>query len=209
MTHTLHREGNQAELARDFVLNIVPATGLNEEGAGDKIRQFFRLLMNHHPVNFGIKRVGQMYQAATDELIEKIPGRTHSHNCVLVKKEDLVEFLKELKEADFGLSVVVTGIYDAIKEHCKEAGLKPHTVNFSLGVWGKTDKLPPPKVRKITTMCGHGMISSNLVIHMANEVKKGSRTAKEAAIEIARPCYCGIVNVTRVASILEELAQEE
>ena len=208
MTHTLHREGSNEDLSNDFVLNIVASTGLNVEGAGEKIRHFYRLLLKHNPVNFGIKRVGQMYQAPSEEIIENIPGRTHSHNCVLVNEDDLVQFLKEVKEADFGLSVIVTGLYDDIKVYCREAGVKPHTVNLSLGVWGKTEKLPQPKERQITTMCGHGMLSVNLVRNMVDKVKYGSVTPWEAAIEVARPCYCGIVNVPKVATLLEEMAQE-
>lgn len=209
MTHTLHREGSKEHLSNDFVLNIVASTGLNVEGAGEKIRQFYRMLLSHNPVNFGVKRVGQMYQDLPEKIINNIQGRTHSHNCVLVNKDDLIQFLIEIKEADFGLSIVVTGLYDEIKEYCEQAGVKPHTVNFSLGVWGKTEKLPIPKIREITTMCGHGMVSANLIKIMVDKVKSGSINAREAAIEIARPCYCGIVNVPRVASLLEEMIQED
>jgi hypothetical protein len=208
MTHTLHREGSREELSKDFVLNIVASTGLNEEGAGEKIQTFYRLLLKHKPVNFGIKRVGQMYQAPPEQLIQGIVGRTHSHNCVLADKDELVGFLKEVKEADLGLSVVVTGLYDQVKEYCEEAGVKPHTVNLSLGVWGKTEKLPSPKVRQITTMCGHVLLSASLVRNMVQKVKNGSITAHKAAIEISRPCHCGIVNIPLVEKLLTEMAQE-
>lgn len=208
MTHTLHREGSREDFAQDYVLNIVASTGLNEQGAGEKIQKFYRLLLKHHPVNFGIKRVGQMYQAPAEKLIAGIVGRTHSHNCILADKNELVSFLKEVKEADLGLSVVVTGLYHEIKEYCAEAGVKPHTVNLSLGVWGKTDRLPSPKVRQITTMCGHGLLSAVLVQKMVQEVKSGIKTARQAAIEISRPCHCGIVNVPIVERLLVEMAEE-
>lgn len=208
MTHTLHREGSIEELSKDLVLNILASTGLNEEGAGEKIQKFYRLLLKHNPVNFGIKRVGQMYQAPAEQLIEGIVGRTHSHNCVLADKDEFIEFLKEVKAANLGLSVVVTGLYDQIKEYCEKAEVKPHTVNFSLGVWGRTDKLPPDKVRQITTMCGHGLLSAFLVQRMVEKVKNGSMTVHKAAVEISRPCHCGIVNVPLVEKLLIEMAQE-
>jgi hypothetical protein len=206
MTHSLHREGPLEHIKQDFVVSIVPSTGRNEIGAGEKIKIFYRLMLKHNPTNFGIKRVGQMYQAPSEEIIEKIPGRTHSHTCVLINEDDLVEFIKELKEADLGISVVATGYYPLIKECCNRAGIKPHTVNFSLGIWGKTQKLPSPEIREITTMCGHGMVSPKLIESMARKVRAGAITPCDAAIEIARPCYCGIVNVHTLTERIQEIA---
>jgi hypothetical protein len=206
MTHSLHREGPPQHFQEDFVVSIVPSTGRNVIGAGEKIKQFYRMMLKHNPTNFGIKRVGQMYQAPSEEIIEKIPGRTHSHTCVLINQDDLVEFMKDIKQADLGISVVATGLYPIIKECCDRADIKPHTVNLSLGIWGKTEKLPPPEIREITTMCGHGMVSPHLIESMARRVKDGTLTPRDAAIEIARPCYCGIVNVHTLTSQIQEIA---
>lgn len=207
MTHSLHREGTPKFLESDFVVSIVPSTGKNVIGAAEKIKTFYRLMLKHNPTNFGVKRVGQMYQMPNEEIIEAIPGRTHSHSCVLIDREELIAFLKEIKEADLGISIVVAGNYRLVSNCLKEAGVKPHTVNFSLGVWGNLDKLPPKEVREITTGCGHGMVSPNLIMTYARRVKAGRVTAREAAIEIARPCYCGIINVHNVEKQIVQIAE--
>jgi hypothetical protein len=206
MTHSLHREGSPEHFEEDFVVSIVPSTGRNEIGAGEKIKAFYRLMLKHNPTNFGIKRVGQMYQAPSEEIIEKIPGRTHSHTCVLISRNDLISFIKEVRDADFGISIVVTGYYPLIKECCRSVNVKPHTVNFSLGIWGNTKKLPQSDIREITTMCGHGMISPKLIESIAHQVKAGTITPRDAAIKIARPCYCGIVNVHTLTKQIQEIA---
>lgn len=207
MTHTLHREGTPAFLGADFVVSIVPSTGRNVIGAAEKIKTFYRLMLKHNPTNFGVKRVGQMYQMPNEEIIEAIPGRTHSHSCVLIDRDELIAFLKEIKEADLGISIVVSGNYRLVMRCCEEAGVKPHTINFSMGVWGNTAKLPSKEVREITTGCGHGMVSPNLVLSYAKRVKAGSITPKDAAIAIARPCYCGIINVHNVEQEIKAIAE--
>lgn len=206
MTHSLHREGVPETIGADFVVSIVPSTGKNVIGAAEKIKTFYRLMLKHNPTNFGVKRVGQMYQMPNEEIIEGIVGRTHSYSCVLIDRDELVAFLKELKEADLGISIVVSGNYELVKECCKRAGVMPHTVNFSIGIWGNFSKLPPKEIRDITTGCGHAMVSPNLVLSYAKRVKNGSISAKQAAIDIARPCYCGIINVHNVEKQLEKIA---
>ncbi|NIO07214.1 MAG: hypothetical protein GTO40_04150, partial [Deltaproteobacteria bacterium] len=72
-------------------------------------------------------------------------------------REKLKEALIRLKEADEGISIVVSGLIDRVREIVSEIGLNPHTINLSLGIHGRTDRLPPPDIRQFTTMCGHGM----------------------------------------------------
>jgi len=43
---------------------------------------------------------------------------------------------------------------------------------------------------------------------MVREVRNGTKTARQAAIEISRPCHCGIVNVPIVERLLTEMAEE-
>jgi hypothetical protein len=38
---------------------------------------------------------------------------------------------------NLGLSVTVSGLIEEIFDICKELGIKPHSINLSLGVWGK------------------------------------------------------------------------
>lgn len=60
---------------------------------------------------------------------------------------------------DEGISIIVSGLIDRVGEITREMGLDPHNINVSLGIIGKTDRLPPADIRQYTTMCGHGMVA--------------------------------------------------
>jgi len=121
----------------------------------------------------------------------------------------VTEVLKELREADLGQSVVVSGIFEYVDECLEKVGLKHHTANFSLGIWGKTEKLPSEDILEVTTMCGHGLISANLVKSMVEEIKAGTKTPEAAAKVLAPPCACGIFNPARAAKLLAVMAKNE
>jgi hypothetical protein len=92
---------------------------------------------------------------------------------------------------------------------CQEAGVTPHTINYSLGVWGKKDLLPSEDVLAVTTMCGHHQISPELVKKKVQEVRNGRKTPEKAAKELALYCPCGIFNQVRCASLLEDQAKSQ
>ncbi len=79
-----------------------------------------------------------------------------------------------------------------------------HTVEFSGGVHGKLGLLPKKPVLEITTMCGHGMVASNLVREMVRQIKKGKKSLEEAGVELAKPCQCGVFNPKRAEALLEK-----
>ena len=54
------------------------------------------------------------------------------------------------------------------------------------------------------TMCGHGMISKNLVIDNIEAVRAGRKKIHDAAVAIAQPCVCGIFNVDRAEKLLKK-----
>ncbi|HWT81320.1 MAG TPA: hypothetical protein VN648_21210 [Candidatus Methylomirabilis sp.] len=54
----------------------------------------------------------------------------------------------------------------------------------------------------MTTMCGHGMVPANLVEKLIREIKRGKKTVREAALELTRPCHCGIYNPARAERLL-------
>jgi len=80
-------------------------------------------------------------------------------------------------------------------------------INYSLGFWGNKGRLPPKRILELTTMCGHGLISPNLVWHLGQKVSEGLPVA-DAAREIAKCCVCDIVNCRRCELLLEEMAQD-
>ena len=118
--------------------------------------------------------------------------------------------LRALKEAELGLSLVVSGLFEQTRQCCKEAGLRMHTVNQSLGRWGRTDKLPKGgAVLELNTMCGHGMVAVSLIEQAIEKVKKGRWTPEKAAENLFKCCVCGVVNITRAAEILRALSNED
>ena len=76
-------------------------------------------------------------------------------------------------------------------------------MGYSLGFQGKTERLPNSQVLMLTTMCGHGMISTSLAKKMIDWVKEGRRTPKQASAVLARFCSCGVFNPSRSTRILE------
>jgi len=96
---------------------------------------------------------------------------------------------------------------DEVFRAAKNVGLTPHTVNLSLGIWGRTEKLPKEEILWITSMCGHCMISPSLVLKMINDIRKGKTTPTNAARELARCCICGVFNVKRAEKLLRQLSK--
>jgi len=183
----------------------LPAIGFNDENHEPKLAEFLRICLRHDPVNIGAISLGNMYSHPKEEVVEKAHGIVHA---VFIKQDQVIDTLKELEEAGLGMSVVVSGIFDKVDECLEKAGLKHHTANFSLGIWGKTEKLPPDDILEVTTMCGHAMISANLVRSMVDEIRTGRKAPEEAAKILAPQCACGIFNPDRAAKLLEAMAKK-
>jgi len=58
-------------------------------------------------------------------------------------------------------------------------------------------------------MCGHGLVSGRLVKKMVENVKKDKIAVEKAAIELAKPCLCGIFNPDRAAKPLKKMVAEK
>lgn len=205
MTHTLHRQGSKESLDKDYIFLCMAAKGFNEDGADEKMREFLRIMMRHNPVNAGDMQSGNMFNSNMDDILSKVTSTSIVHG-VFIDSDTATKVLQELKDADLGMSVVVSGPFDSVDCICEAAGLKPHSVDFSGGIWGKTEKLPSNDLLEVTTMCGHAMIAANLVKSMADEVKAGRKTADEAAKVLAPQCACGIFNPDRAAKLLTAMA---
>ncbi|MBU2535793.1 MAG: hypothetical protein ABIK32_01800 [Chloroflexota bacterium] len=205
MTHTLHRRGTAESLSKDFVVMTLRAMGFNNEGYLPKCQEFLRIALRHNPVNMASEMKGNRFEFPADDIIAEANGDSFA---VFDNPADLTEFLKEVKEADLGLSVIVSGIFEKVDECFEKAGLKHHTANFSLGIWGKQDLLPDNDILEVTTMCGHGMIPANLVKVLVNEIREGRRTPEAAAKVLAPNCSCGVFNPVRAAELLEAVASK-
>jgi hypothetical protein len=128
-------------------------------------------------------------------------------HAVFSNEEDAFQMLKDVKEADLGLSLVISGVFDKVKELCLKAGIHRHAVTYSLGIWGRTEKLPQEEVLDVITMCGHGMISANRVYSAAEDVSAGRKSAEDAAQDLCRQCDCGVFNPVRAARLLKEMVK--
>ena len=208
MTHTLHRQGSKESLDKDYIFLCMAAKGFNEDGADEKMREFLRIMLRHNPVNAGDMRSGNMFNSNMDDIVSKVSSTSIVHG-VFIDSDTATTVLQELKDADLGMSVVVSGPFDSVDCICKAAGLSPHSLDFSGGIWGNTKKLPAKDVQEVTTMCGHGMVASNLVKSLVDDIKAGQITADEAGKELAKQCACGIFNPARAAELLQDMASAE
>ena len=216
MTHSNHRRGSRESLMGDWVVFMSGSRGVDPS----KRAKFTEILLKHNPVGLSTSdlttrrrlRYVKGWDSSKDSGIHKSATLEEIKSCktlsggsaVFADFEDVRAVIGELVEADLGASVVVSGIFDKVHGALKEAGKEPHTVNMSAETFGRVDLLPEPKVLEITTMCGHHMVSSNLVRHLAEEVKKERKTAEEAAVEMAKQCTCNFFNVERAKVLLTE-----
>ena len=213
MTHTLHRQGSVESLEKDYsVLALVARqfdlqTEESKASAVERLRAISNVMVGNDPVNMGSIYVPGTY--AHDLTAEQIKAGLKPNGFVLSvydSQEKLKEVLSDLKEKDFGISITVSGLIDRVFETCDEVGLDPHTISYSMGVWGKKELLPKMEILEITSMCGHAMTSANLVKKAIVDIKAGKTTAQAAAKEIARPCACGCFNTERAAELLQRVA---
>lgn len=206
MTHTLHRFGELDTLNDDLVFLSMSAKGFtNEEGSADKMRKTLEIAQKHNPVNLGDMKTGTILATSIDEIMEKVKDTSIVH-AVFSNMEDASAFAKEVREAELGISLVVSSPFERTWELADKSGCIGHTIEYSGGIWGKTEKLPPPEVLQFTTMCGHGMISRYLVADVIERVKAGKMTPKDGALELGKQCCCGIFNPDRAEKLLKKLA---
>jgi hypothetical protein len=219
MTNTLHRYGDAASFRDDYVVFAIPSRGRNDQGSVPKLKKFLEMALPFKPVNLGdaihggalrpsrhMHPTAHWKRDATPDFRAVIDGVDAPTTVAAVFDNRVAaeDFVKAVKQADLGLSVNVSTSIDGAEQCCHAACLPRHSVGYSLGFEGKTEKLPNSQVLMLTTMCGHGMISSSFAEKMIDWVKEGRRTPAEAVTYMARFCSCGIFNPARAERILEE-----
>ena len=209
MTHTLHRIESDAIPEKDFVILCMASQKFNDQGAGEKLKKIFNLLLDLNPDNIADDNLGGIYTGETPETILNHMNDKAYVGVAFSEEEKLKEALRRLKEADLGMSVVVSGNVEVVFKLLKEVGLKPHTVNMSLGTFGKTEILPKKEVLEITCMCGHGMVSAKHVETAMRKVKSKKISAAEGGKDLAHSCTCGIFNPQRAEKLIEKYTKPE
>lgn len=218
MTNTLHRFGAPDTFRNDYIIFAMPARGINEDGAPEKLQRFLRMALEHQPVNIGHALKGGLFRPS-----QNLTPLAHWRRHDVVDPEEVVRgidacstvaavfddptkleaFLRDLRAANLGISINISGLTDEAHTCCQRAGITRHSVEYSLGFRGDLNRLPDRHVLELSTMCGHGMISHNFARKMIDWVKEGRRPAPQAATYLARFCTCGVFNPTRAIRILE------
>lgn len=219
MTNTLHRYGDSESFRDDWIVFAIPAKGKNDKGSLPKLKQFLRIALKFQPINLGDARNGGALRPSKsmdptqhwkrdlspdmETVIEGMDAPT-TVSAVFDQRENALGFVKAVKDADLGLCVNISTSVDGAQCLCEDAGFARHSINYSLGFQGKTEKLPNTQILTLSTMCGHGMVSHSLAKKMVDWVKEGRRTPEEAATYMSRFCSCGIFNTTRATRVLKD-----
>ena len=202
MTHSLHRSGDIESQKEDYVWFMYQTKGVNDVNIKPKALEFIAVAEAVGSENWGDVKSGPKLRYSIEEIKDKLSDKSRLRG-IFTRRQQVVDFLRQIKAKDLGMSVIITGVLSEVIPACEEAGVTPHSINYSLGVWGKKDNLPDDTTLSITTMCGHHMIPPKFVQHVRKRVKKGKITEEEGAKELAEFCYCGIFNHIRCANILK------
>jgi len=205
MTHTLHRRTDMITDREDFAMLSMAAQGFNDKGAGEKLKKIYRMVADSNPDNLGDDTFGCRYSGQTDEEILDHMGDKSYVCAAFSDRSRLREALKKIKEADLGISVVVSGNYKVVFEILKEVGIQPHTVNMSLGFFGEKDLVAREEVLAIASMCGHGMIPPRRIENILERVKAGKLTPEEGSKRVASTCTCGIFNPILAEEMIQKI----
>jgi hypothetical protein len=219
MTNTLHRYGDSESFYDDYLIFASPSSGNNEADSVPKLKAFLEMALPFNPVNIGdpvhggalrpsrdLTTIANWKRDMTPDFRAVIDGITEPASVVAIfnNQEAAGQFLKTVAEADLGLSVNISASVEGAEQCCQAAGIARHSVGYSLGFEGAVEKLPNTQLLKLTTMCGHGMISASLAKKMIDWVKEGRRTPEQAVTYMARFCSCGVFNPLRAKRILED-----
>lgn len=205
MSHSLHRYGTVEDLKNDFCMYARCARGVNRDNPGDKLRKILDIYMSEDYVNFGSSHAGKSKLNGLDpEEYRKTLDHAYGIIISFSERESVKNVLAKLKDADLGISIVVSGLIQEVKDICQEVGLTPHTATLSLGIHGKKELLPDDETLKVITMCGHSLIGAPLVQSVARKVKEGRLTPTQGSEIIGKPCTCGIFNTRRCAKLMGE-----
>ena len=206
MTNTLHRLGTRENLSHDYIVFLSAAQGINREGCAEKLKRFLRLALEEGPVNIG--SMGRnLFTADWETIVTSITDDSGA-TATFSDPEAVRRLVGKLKEADMGISVNISGLAAEVDDILRSQGIVRHSIEHSLGILGRTERLPTRQILELTTMCGHGLVSYNHARKMVDWVKLGKLKPREAARYLARPCVCGAFNVDRAEELLAKAVEK-
>lgn len=204
MTNTLHRQGTHDSLSRDYVIFVTLAKGINNKGAGPKMKRFLQLALEEGPVNVGTDKKNLITaNGDVEAMIAGINDGSHP-TAVFDNPEAIRRLVRKLKKEDLGISITISALTDEVDEILRSEGIVRHSIEHSIGILGRTERLPTQQILELSSMCGHGCISHNHVRKMIDWTKMEKLTPKQAATYLARPCSCGAFNIARGEELLKK-----
>lgn len=216
MTNTLHRYGSAESFRDDYIIFAMPSKGKNDEGAIDKLKTFLRICVRHRASNIGASgRSSYRPSANLDPTVhwrrdlepdfESVIAGVSSAGtagAVFDSPDKAVACLRDVVDADLGLSVNISTSVEGAKEAGRACGIERHSVEYSLGFQDPRDHLPQAQILELATMCGHGMVSFSLAQKMIDLVREGRRTPEQAVATLTRFCPCGVYNPSRAMRLI-------
>jgi len=223
MTNTLHRYGKSDSFVDDYIVFSLPAKSKAAGQTGDALaaqKRFMAIAAEFKPASLGDALHGGSLRPTRSRSIFGHWGKRNKPNfkrvlegmskagtmrAVFDNRAAAEGFVKRIAEENLGLSVNISSSIVNAKNACDHAGIKRHSIAYSLGFEDVGDNTPGKQAIMLSTMCGHGMLSINFAQKMMSFVRENRRTPKEAAEAMARFCSCGIFNTTRAKRILEDV----
>ena len=202
MTHTLLRMGSIESQKEEFCWLVYQSKGVNDQDFVNIALDYIASVEAVGGDNWGDTKTGSQLQVGPQAVKDGLKDNSRIRG-VFSSREKTVDFLNDIIKKQLGKSVLIAGILPEVAQICEEVGIVPYAVNFSLGVWGRKEKLPDEQTLAITTMCGHHNVPAAYVKVLEEDVKLGKITVNEAAQKLASFCYCGVFNPVRCARLLE------
>ncbi len=210
MTHTNHRFKLEPLKNDDFVVMAMPARGLNDGAeAAPKLKIILDIYVKNGALNGGGVNSGLLFFDGPEAVRRGISRDTPMLHGVFGNEESVRQVVRELKEKDLGISIILSGPISVVKQIASEEGIIPHSIAVAAGILGNTSLLPPDPIMEIATMCGHGLAHRNLIIYLVKKITKGKCSVEDAVNVLTKQCVCGVLNPTRTRRILQELVEQE
>jgi hypothetical protein len=223
MTNTLHRYGHSDSFRDDYIIFAIPSKGKNDEECIPKLKQFLRICAKYNPSNMGNGNRGSVAperglapsahwirnDAPDWERVIEGVNKAGTVSAVFASSEQAHSCLKEIIDADFGISVNMSTSVENAKQAADTCGIKRHSIEYALAFNDPHDHLPNSQILGLSTMCGHGMVSFNMARKMLDMVREGRRTTQQAVTTLVRLCPCGVYNPDRAKRLIEEACREQ
>lgn len=200
MTHTLNRRGLSENRQGEEIIVLLMVHQKEKDRKLPGMGPLFDAVLRYKPVNI----IGAPMGFDKEQLRElvQVAGII---TAVFNNRDDVRNLIAEVKAKKLGISMVLSALFSDVRCLCGANDMKEHTYNLSLGIFGKTKKLPDEKTLEIITQCGHALISTHLVKDVVKKIKRGKMTLEEGTKMLIKPCACGIANPQRIEMLLGEM----